>query len=79
MHNILITEAGVAPTENIIESLMECPKGEKIIGTGREPSSLIHSKAFRKYKIPHPLEPNYKTALLRLLNTRKTGACDFSK
>ena len=48
MHNILITEAGVAPTENIIKSLMECPKGEKIIGTGREPSSLIHSNAFQK-------------------------------
>ena len=42
MHNILITEAGAAPTENVIKSFMECPKKEKIIGTGREPFSLIH-------------------------------------
>ena len=77
MHNILITEAGAAPTENIIKSFMECPKKEKIIGTGREPLSLIHSNAFRKYKIPHPLEPNYKTALLRLLKLERPKLAIF--
>lgn len=77
MSKILIAGAGGAPSENVIKSLLECPKKEEVIGMGSEPFDLILSSAHRKYHVPYAVEPTYKDTLLSLLNKEKPDLVHF--
>lgn len=74
---ILIAGAGGAPSEGVIRSLLLSKKEEEIIGMGSEDSDLILSSAKRKYKVPYANSPDYKDALLKILNLEKPDFIHF--
>lgn len=77
MSKILIAGAGGAPSEGVINSLIKGKKEETIIGMGSEPSDLVLSRASKKYYIPYATDPNYKPALLKILNSEKPDLVHF--
>ena len=77
MSKILVAGAGGAPSEGVINSLIMGKKDEVIIGMGSEPSDLVLSRASKKYFIPYATDPNYKTALLEILNFEKPDLVHF--
>lgn len=77
MSKILIAGAGGTPSENIIQSLMECPKKEEIIGMGSVPFDLMASRAVRRYQVPYAVDPTYKPILMRLLGKEKPDLVHF--
>lgn len=77
MPKILIAGAGGAPSENVIKSLIESDKNNLIIGMGSEPMDLMLSMAPNKHYIPYAMNPNYKNALLKLLNIVKPDLVHF--
>lgn len=77
MTKILIAGAGGAPSEGVINSLRKSAKQESIIGMGSEPTDLILSNASSKFHIPYANTPEYKPALIKLLNTEKPALVHF--
>ena len=77
MKKILIAGAGGAPSEGVINSLLKSDKQEIIIGMGSEPTDLVMSNAQRKLYIPYANAPEYKGALLKLLNAEKPDLIHF--
>ncbi|WLH70102.1 hypothetical protein [Pseudomonas sp. FP2309] len=77
MSKILIAGAGGAPSEGVIKSLQLDDKKETIIGMGSEPSDLVLSNASRKLYIPYANTPEYKNALLNILNQEKPDLVHF--
>jgi len=77
MKKILIAGAGGAPSEGVINSLLKSDKNEEVIGMGSEPTDLVLSNARRKYIVPYANHPDYKAALLRLLNAEKPDLVHF--
>lgn len=74
---ILIAGAGGAPSEGVINSLLLDPKQEEIIGMGSDPTDLVLSKSKKKYLVPYADDPNYKNALLRLLELERPDLVHF--
>lgn len=74
---ILIAGAGGAPSEGVINSLLKSRKGECVIGMGSEPTDLVLSNAERKYYVPYANSPEYKSALLKILNEEKPDLIHF--
>lgn len=77
MKKILIAGAGGAPSEGVINSLLKSGKKEMILGMGSEPTDLVMSNAQKKFYVPHANTPEYKAALLQLLNTEKPDLVHF--
>lgn len=77
MKKILIAGAGGAPSEGVINSLLNSRRGEIIIGMGSEPTDLVLSSAKKKYYIPYADAPEYKDALLKLLSDIKPDLVHF--
>lgn len=77
MSKIIIAGAGGAPSENVIKSLTEGNKENEIIGMGSEPMDLMLSGAEKKYYVPYAIDNNYKTSLLRILNSEKPDLIHF--
>lgn len=77
MKKILIAGAGGAPAEGVINSLLRGNKNEIIIGMGSEPTDLALSKASSKFYMPYANVPEYKSALLHLLNSEKPDLVHF--
>ncbi|MGN0017447.1 MAG: carboxylate--amine ligase [Candidatus Gastranaerophilaceae bacterium] len=77
MTKILIAGAGGAPSEGVINSLLQSKKAEEIIGMGSEPSDLVLSNAKRKYYVPYANTQEYKDALLKILNKEKPDLIHF--
>ncbi|HEX8546726.1 MAG TPA: hypothetical protein VF691_07160 [Cytophagaceae bacterium] len=77
MAKILIAGAGGAPSEGVINSLLRNKKQEIIIGMGSEPTDLVLSNAEEKFYIPYADTPEYKPALLSLLNSEKPSLIHF--
>lgn len=77
MFKILIAGAGGTPSENVIQSLLECPKNEEIIGMGSEPFDLMASAVQRKFLVPYAVDPLYKQSLLKLLKKEKMDLVHF--
>ncbi|WHY76629.1 carboxylate--amine ligase [Neobacillus sp. WH10] len=75
MEKILITDVGLAPSENVIKSLNKSLIKEEIIGVARNPLHLITSKAQTKRHIPYEyvLGKDYKKSFLRILEKEKPG------
>jgi carbamoyl-phosphate synthase large subunit len=77
MTKILIAGAGGAPSEGVIRSLLKSKKHEEIIGMGAEPTDLVLSAAARKYYVPYANTPQYKPALLKILQKEKPQLIHF--
>jgi carbamoyl-phosphate synthase large subunit len=74
---ILIAGAGGAPSEGVINSLLESKKREEIIGMGSEPTDLILSAAKKKYFVPYANTTAYKDSLLKILHAEKPDLIHF--
>jgi carbamoyl-phosphate synthase large subunit len=74
---ILIAGAGGAPSEGVIHSLLQCDKGDEVIGMGSEPSDLVLSAAKRKYFVPYADAANYKEVLLKILDAERPDLIHF--
>src|SRR5574344_744878 len=77
MTKILIAGAGGAPSEGVINSLLQSKKGEEIIGMGSEPTDLVLSHAIRKYYVPYANTPEYKDELMKILKAEKPDLIHF--
>ncbi len=77
MKKILIAGAGGAPSEGVINSLLESKKREEIIGMGSEPTDLILSAAKKKYFVPYANTTAYKDSLLKILHAEKPDLIHF--
>lgn len=77
MKKILIAGAGGAPSEGVINSLLKSDKRELIIGMGSEPTDIILSNAPKKLYVPYANSPEYKDALLKILNIEKPDLVHF--
>ncbi len=77
MKKILISSAGGAPSEGVINSLLKCEKGDEVIGMGSEPADLAQSAAKRRYHMPYANTAGYRDALLKVLNTEKPDLTHF--
>lgn len=77
MKKILLAGSGGAPTEGVVNSLLQCKKQDEIIGMGSEPTDLILSNVKRKYIIPYADDPNYEFELLKILNHEKPNLVHF--
>ena len=77
MKKILIAGAGGAPSEGVINSLLLTSKDEMVIGMGSEPTDLVLSNAQEKFYVPYADTPEYKTALLHILETEKPDLVHF--
>lgn len=73
---ILIAGAGGAPSEGVINSLLESGKYE-VIGMGSEPTDLVLSHAVRKYVVPYANKPEYRARLLEVLAAEKPDLVHF--
>lgn len=69
MEKILVTGAGGAPAEGVINSLLEAGTTGEIIGMGSDPSDLILSNAHKKYLVHYANTNLYKPELFRVLNS----------
>lgn len=70
MAKILIAGAGGAPSEGVINSLLE-DSDDEIIGMGSEPTDLILSSAHKKYIVPYAVSDNYEEKLTALIKKEK--------
>ncbi len=77
MSKILISGAGGAPSEGVINSLLRSQRGETLLGMGSEPTDLVLSQANKKLYIPYANAPEYKDCLLKLLNSEKPDLVHF--
>jgi len=77
MTKILIAGAGGAPSEGVINSLLQSNKKETIYGMGSEPTDLVLSNAEKKFYLPYANTLEYKSALLKLLNNEKPDLVHF--
>ena len=74
---ILIAGCGGAPSEGVVNSLLQCEKNDEVIGMGSEPTDLFLSNAKRKYVIPYANTPEYKGELLKILNKENPDLVHF--
>lgn len=73
MKKVLITDVGVAPAENVINSWEHAEEKEHIIGVSRNPYNLFCSKAHEKYHVPYEFafSKDFQTSILGLLEREK--------
>lgn len=77
MSKILISGAGGAPSEGVINSLLRGHKSDTVIGMGSEPTDLVLSAASKKLYVPYANKPDYKERLLHILKTEKPDLVHF--
>ena len=77
MAKILVMGAGSAQSNGVINCLINVENPEEVIGAGSEPTDLIFASCEKKYLIPHSTSPEYKNALLKLLNLEKPDFMHF--
>jgi hypothetical protein len=77
MKKILITGAGGAPSEGVINSLLKSKKKETILGAGSEATDLVLSSAQKKYFVPYADSIKYESKLLNILNIEKPDLIHF--
>lgn len=77
MKKILIAGAGGAPSEGVINSLLNLNPNEEIIGMGSEPTDLVLSNAIRKYIVPYADTSQYKEELIKILKIEKPNLIHF--
>jgi len=74
---IIITGAGSAQSNGVINSLLMTGDEEEIIGLGSDPADLMMCRAHRKYLMPHSGSPEYEKTLLWVLETERPKMIHF--
>lgn len=74
---IVVTGAGSAQANGVINCLLQAGDEEEIIGLGSDPTELIMCRARKKYLMPHSRDPIYRAALLDVLRLEKPGMIHF--
>lgn len=74
---IVITGAGSAQSNGVINSLLMAGDGEEIIGLGSDPADLMLCQAPKKYLMPHSRDTDYKQALLTVLMAERPQMIHF--
>ena len=77
MKKILVSSAGGAPSEGVINSLLKSPRSEQILGMGSEPTDLVLSSANKLFYVPYANKPEYKESLLSILKSEKPDLIHF--
>jgi glutathione synthase/RimK-type ligase-like ATP-grasp enzyme len=77
MAKVIITGAGSAQSNGVINSLLLANDGEEIIGLGSDPSDLMICRAPKKYLMPHSRDAQYKDVLLKVLQAEQPGMIHF--
>jgi carbamoyl-phosphate synthase large subunit len=77
MAKIVITGAGSAQANGVINCLLMDNNGEEIIGLGSDPTDLMMCRAHRRYLMPHSRDSGYEAALLRLLAIEQPDMIHF--
>jgi carbamoyl-phosphate synthase large subunit len=77
MYKILITGAGSAQTNGVVNCLLDDEEECEIIGVGSDPYDLMFCRAHKRYLIPHSTKPEYKEALLKVIETEKPDLVHF--
>lgn len=77
MPKIMITGAGSAQSNGVINCLLMSHDKEEIIGLGSDKAELMLSKAHKKYLMPHSTDPFYKERLLKVLSLEKPDMIHF--
>lgn len=77
MYKILITGAGSAQSNGVINCLLEDSEENYIIGIGSDRYDLMLCRAHKRYLVPHSTKPEYKETLLKILQTEKPDMIHF--
>ena len=77
MYKMLITGAGSAQTNGVVNCLLDDKEDCEIIGVGSDPYDLMFCRAQKKYLIPHSTKPEYKEAFLKILDIEKPDIVHF--
>jgi hypothetical protein len=77
MRKIVVTGAGSAQANGVINCLLMAGDGEEIIGLGSDPTDLMMCRAHKRYWVPHSRHADYRRALLEVLATEKPDMLHF--
>lgn len=77
MYKILITGAGSAQTNGVVNCLLNDVEECEIIGVGSDPYDLMFCRAHKRYLIPHSTKPDYKETFLKILDIEKPDIVHF--
>ena len=77
MYKILITGAGSAQTNGVVNCLLEDDEECASVGVGSDPYDLMFCRAHKRSLIPHSTKPNYKEAFLKILEKEKPDIVHF--
>ena len=74
---IIVTGAGSAQSNGVINSLLMAHDEEEIIGLGSDETDLFLCQAPKKYLVPHSRDANYKKTLLAVLDQEQPQMIHF--
>jgi len=77
MPKIIITGAGSAQANGVINSLLLARDNEEILGLGSDAADLMLCRAHKKYLMPHSRDVGYKAALLDVIAREKPDLIHF--
>lgn len=77
MAKIIVTGAGSAQSNGVINCLLMSGDNDEIIGLGSDPTDLVMSAAHKKYLMPHSRSPEYRPKLLKVLEQEKPDMIHF--
>lgn len=77
MYKILITGAGSAQTNGVVNCLLDDSEDCEIVGVGSDPYDLMFCRAHKRYLIPHSTKPEYKETFLKILDIEKPDIVHF--
>jgi len=77
MAKIVVTGAGSAQANGVINSLLLSGDHDEIIGLGSEPTDLVLCAAHKKYLMPHSRSDDYRRSLLAVLNREQPDMIHF--
>lgn len=77
MYKMLITGAGSAQTNGVVNCLLDDKEDCEIIGVGSDPYDLMFCRAHKRYLIPHSTKTEYKEVFLKILDIEKPDIVHF--
>ncbi len=77
MYKMLITGAGSAQTNGVVNCLLDDEEDCEIVGVGSDPYDLMFCRAHKRYLIPHSTKAEYKGVFLRILDIEKPDIVHF--
>lgn len=77
MYKLLITGAGSAQTNGVVNCLLKDSEDCYIIGVGSDPYDLMFCRAHKKYLIPHSTKQEYEEAFLKILDIENPDIVHF--